>query len=692
MEAAMNRFTSLLIVAALGALVIAPTAAQKNGSAQTMLEAAKQKETLEGDLASAIKQYQAVVDKYSKTDRGVAVQALVRMADCYRKLGDTQARNIYERIMREFTDQKDAVVLARTRLGEFATLGGSAGMVNVQKWTGPNLETLGTVSPDGRYVSFADWGRTGDLALHDLMTGADRRLTNNGTWTQSSDFALESALSHDGTQVAYSWYVADKGRYEVRVMKLDAITASRPKTILDNSDIEWIGPYDWSPDGKWLAVALSRTDRTSQLGLVNATDGSLKILKSVDWRGTTNMFFSPDAAFVAYDLSVSDASEQRDVFVLSIDGSQEIPAVVHPASDVVMGWSPDGHSLLFASDRAGSMAIWALPFANGRPQGAPVFLKDLGSRSVTSLGLTRAGSLLYGVRSGAVHIEVASVDFETGKVLVPPKQTLETYVDIKSPNWSRDGKYMVYTSERPGNRNTLAVQSVETGQVRPLGVRMAYAYRPRWTPDGSIIVDGADLKGRQGIYRIDAQTGEVFPIVVGDPGVYSWSSFLSPDGKLLFYRRDVPTDSFSLVIERNLASGSERELVRSKNLSGFSLSPDGRQIAFTESDPAAKTSTLFVMAVQAGPTHELFRAAEPTRATAAQWTPDGRHLVFSTKEGDSTKYWIIPSSGGTLTRLELEHSLAIHPDGRQVAFTSGSRKSEVWALEHFLPPAAAAKK
>ena len=71
------------------------------------------------------------------------------------------------------------------------------------------------------------------------------------------------------------------------------------------------------------------------------------------------MFFSPDGRDLAYDLPASDTSHQRDVFVLAVDASREIPVVVHSSNDVVMGWSPDGRQLLFASDRrSGAMGLW----------------------------------------------------------------------------------------------------------------------------------------------------------------------------------------------------------------------------------------------------------------------------------------------------------------------------------------------
>src|SRR6185436_8257964 len=98
------RTTVFAILALLVAITIG--AAQKNDSAKVMLEAAKKKELVDGDLNSAIQQYKVIVDKF-KNDRSIAADALVHMAECYQKLGDAESRKIYERIIREYSDQKD---------------------------------------------------------------------------------------------------------------------------------------------------------------------------------------------------------------------------------------------------------------------------------------------------------------------------------------------------------------------------------------------------------------------------------------------------------------------------------------------------------------------------------------------------------------------------------------------------------
>src|SRR5258707_396050 len=54
------------------------------------------------------------------------------------------------------------------------------------------------------------------------------------------------------------------------------------------------------------------------IGLVSAQDGSLRLLKSLDWHGAGRMFFSPDGKYLGYDRPESDTSRERDVFVLAI--------------------------------------------------------------------------------------------------------------------------------------------------------------------------------------------------------------------------------------------------------------------------------------------------------------------------------------------------------------------------------------
>jgi hypothetical protein len=164
------------------------------------------------------------------------------------------------------------------------------------------VDSEGRVSPDGRYLSYTDWD-SGDLALHEIATGTDRRLTDTKQKKRNVNdvFAAGSAISRDGKQIAYNWF--DYGNHDRASapgvwrgwveLRLASLTGDpNPRRLYHNPDVNWFFVHDWSPDGKWVAVEVARQDRTRQIGLVSVQDGSLRLLKSIDWRGAGRIFFS----------------------------------------------------------------------------------------------------------------------------------------------------------------------------------------------------------------------------------------------------------------------------------------------------------------------------------------------------------------------------------------------------------------
>ncbi len=699
----MNRLNRIILTlaaaAALWLLPVPAATAQTQDKAEVALKAAMDKEIVDGDLKAAIEQYNKILAQKS-TPRPVAARALYQLGQCQEKLGQTEARKAYERLVKDYGDQAEMVARARVRLAAMGSPGASAGVRTRQVWTGPKVDTTGTVSPDGRYLSYADWD-TGDLALHDLVAGADRRLTNKGTWFDSYEFAEESVISPDGKQVAYSWFnKAD--RYDLRLVSVTGNSPAAPRVLYDNEDIQWIGPYGWSPDGKWIAVRIAPKDRTEQIGLVSVGDGSLRVLKSIASSGSSRLFFSPDGRHLALDLPSEENPAKRDVFVLPVEGNREmIPAVVHPANDEVMGWSPDGSRLLFSSDRTGAVGLWGIPVSNGTPQGSAELIKaEIGA--VSSLGLTASGALYFGSRIGGVNVQVASIDFATGQWLSPPVNPIPDYLGANFlPDWSPDGKFLSYVSRRGTSvRNqVIVIRSLQTGQARELRPQLRNFQRPRWSPDGrSFAAQGFDLKGRQGIFRIDAQNGEASPIVVPPLGGYFSVPEWGRDGRRIYYRR--PQTESNAFVERDLVSGAEREIIRRKYLGPVNLSPDGRWIVTVSGDESAQATTLIVIPVVGGEPREMLRVKEPESVAFSSWAPDADSIIVRKQlsvgsAGGDFEHWQVPLSGGEPRKLNLNlgnaSPLRVHPDGRQVAYSSGNDVWEVWVLENFLPAAKSTK-
>ena len=100
----------LYVAIALSALLLGPVAAgQTKDSPEVELKAATHLELVDGDLKAAIGQYQKIISN-AGSNRSIAAKALLQMGQCYEKLGQAEARQAYERVVRDFVDHHAARV------------------------------------------------------------------------------------------------------------------------------------------------------------------------------------------------------------------------------------------------------------------------------------------------------------------------------------------------------------------------------------------------------------------------------------------------------------------------------------------------------------------------------------------------------------------------------------------------------
>ncbi len=95
-----------------------------------------------------------------------------------------------------------------------------------QVWVTRRSDSPLNVSPDGRYFAFVDWSTGGDLAVRDLTTGAERRLTKNTGREEAED----AMFSPDGRQIAYVWqvYKENEQRWDLSVVP---VAGGNPRRI-----------------------------------------------------------------------------------------------------------------------------------------------------------------------------------------------------------------------------------------------------------------------------------------------------------------------------------------------------------------------------------------------------------------------------------------------------------------------------
>jgi Tol biopolymer transport system component len=678
----MNRLSMALAVA-LFAFGWSSLHAQDAATVEKLFASARHQETTQGDLRAAIETYRKVVTQ-AGSNRSLAAQALLRIGECHTKLGDAQARQAYEQVVRDFGDLPEAKT-ARARIGAAGTPTVTAAKTDRIVKAGENVTWGdGRVSPDGRYVSWIHYNGGGNLMLHDLTTGTDRNLTGNKDWSVGSAYA--STFSPDGRQLAYGWRTFNRSSEvhvnEIRVMVLGSTGTPESRRLYGNDEVSYFNPVDWSADGRFLAVLTTRHDQSGQIAIADVRDGSFKVLKTTGWRGPDKLFFSPDGKFLAYDLPHSDDELERDVFVLAVDGSTEHRVVQHPSNDKVMGWTPDGSALLFASNRTGEFGLWTVPVSGGRTAGAPRLLKpDVGA--VTTIGLTAAGVLHVVKDASTDGLHIAPVDLATGRLTAEP--VLENFRTQRA-DWTPDGRYLAYGTTAASGVVAMNVRAVDSGQLQQFTVPLQYMNDPRWLPDGSaVVVYGRDFKGRGGIYRVDARTGAHALVALAD----LCRAEVSRDGAKIYYavgRVTLGPGTPTRWVEHDLASGATRTVPRQGGVGSRNLSPDGHSFASIEVDRGSRSSAVVISpATGDGEARRVALPWEAEQFQAHAWTPDGRAVIVQAS-APQRALWLVPIDGSAPRKLEIDISTwnlgwRLHPKGTHIAFRTGKDAREVWALE-----------
>lgn len=336
-------------------------------------------------------------------------------------------------------------------------------------WSGSDVDTCGTFSGDGRYLSYVDW-KTGDLAIREIATGKTRRLTDKGSSeVPKKAFALYSTISRDGRYVAYSWF----NRHETYDLCLIGIDGTGDRTLCTSEDYEFY-PACWSSDGRHILARRYGKDKGTEIISVKVEDQSTRVLKT--FPGVTFwvlLCYSPDDQCVAYDFPVVGDEGNYDIRLLSTNGDGEVTLVEHPANDRLLGWVPDRDEILFLSDRAGTEDLWMIQVKDGIPYGSPKRIKsDIGQ--ISPMGFTNDDSLYFNIVSRFFNTHVATLDLETGTTVAPLQQPFTG--SSLCPEWSPDGEHVAYVSVKAtpagGFVHVLHVRSLRTGQDREVACQL----------------------------------------------------------------------------------------------------------------------------------------------------------------------------------------------------------------------------
>ncbi len=380
-------------------------------------------------------------------------------------------------------------------------------------------------SPDGKWVAFI-WNKEKESVSHiyikSVRSGELRRVTM-GDGSEASP-----AWSPDGSYLAFLRLRVAPPESEVYIAPVFG-GPERKVTSLWPLEHVFHRHLDWSPDGKFLAVA----DKVSGPGafsifLVSPETGTRRQLTNPSGMalGDVGPAFSPDGKSLAFLRSAG--GNLNEIYVQHLDRGDAQRLTFDNSYISDEGWSSDGRAIVFSSGRSGSVDLWEIPANGGRARHLRRAADDAYfltiSKTDNLLAFSRwfADTNIWRVEPVAGHPEQRKLT-----------QLIASTLEERSAQYSPDGTRIAFRSNRSGSNEIWISGSSGEKQTQLTSFNGPLTGTPRWSPDGGSIAFDSRPRGFSDIYVISSDGGAPRRVTSSsaDDVVPSWSV----DGKWLYF-------------------------------------------------------------------------------------------------------------------------------------------------------------
>jgi serine/threonine protein kinase/Tol biopolymer transport system component len=312
-------------------------------------------------------------------------------------------------------------------------------------------------------------------------------------------------------------------------------------------------------------------------------------------------------------------------------------------------------------------------------------LSDAGSASTTA---TRSRTLLrrigvitrVGVLATIVTVVILLAWRLTRQPAIPVVEAVTQLTDDgeeKSGGLQTDGT-RIYANEGSYGSEKIVEFSVNGGQAAELPTPLVSPDIVDISKDHSalLVLVGNTFRQTSSMWLVPIPAGT--PRQLGDGAVWGGAS-LFPDGRVIYTNGSVVY----------VAGNDGSKPYKLAELPQFTIgeprtSPDGRRVVFDTSEPnRVEWTGIYEMSSEGKGLHQIAAAGQGELGSVvccAQWTPDGRYLIFRTKSSWRWDLWILPQNTITnvakpvrLTNGPISYSTpVISPDGQ--VFAKGSKR------------------
>ena len=373
----------------------------------------------------------------------------------------------------------------------------------------------------------------------------------------------------------------------------------------------------WSPDGQALAFTVGHT-----LMMTDTTGSQTRLLAEFPdvpfWPA-----WSPDGRRIRFSRTASGLREGLWELSVSDKGLRPVNAAgPHEHNACCGSWSQDGRYFVYMVEDAHTSSIWA------RRESRIAGLLGSHRESVVADGpmdfwrsplISQDGKHMFAVGEQA-RGELNRYDGATQTFTpIMPGLSADTI------SFSRDGKWMTYSLFPEGTVWRSRADGTEKLQLSKPG---QFARFPQWSPDGRSVVYMATQPGGVWTDRLVSSNGGPSRPVLDDGSSQGVATF-SPDGQQIAFGRiavygTIPGNIRGITIVR-LGSGSAETIPGSEGLWTARWSPTGEFLAATTLD----RQKLMLYEFHTGQWVELFSEG----VNDVVWGRDGKELFFDSPNG-----------------------------------------------------------
>jgi Tol biopolymer transport system component/DNA-binding winged helix-turn-helix (wHTH) protein len=431
-------------------------------------------------------------------------------------------------------------------------------------------EDQAAFSPDGNQIAFVWNGEkqdNNDIYVKLMGSETPLRLTSN------PDADTDPAWSPDGHYVAFLRQSAQSGGGLFLVPSLGG-AERKVADVFPYRPVVIGNTLSFSPDGKFLAVPDKSSQQQSfSIFSISTETGEKTKLTSPPAGTVGDLFpaFSPDQKTLAFVRCLSIAAV--DIYLLPLDAGEPRRLTFDNTSIRGLSWTSDGKEIVFASRRGGSTYnLWKISTADPTPERLTTSSRDVYSPTISRQGnrLSYTQSMMDG------NVWRIGLHGARGTDGAPLKLISSTQEDT-GPQYSPDGKTMVFASRRSGNFEIWLCGNDGSNPRQLTNIGGPLTGTPRWSPDGRQIAFDSWNEGNADVYVISADGGKPRRLTYdADEDITpSWSR----DGRWIYYGC---TRSGSMQIWKVPAEGGLAvQVTKQGGFEGFE-STDGRYFYYSK--------------------------------------------------------------------------------------------------------------